>query len=123
MVFENGACGSLITSQCPGKNSAAAAEWFREEGISLLRWFWWGKRTQEVWRGSCCSLGNAGCVLSGPVTAVCLFGDGWEEWRSSLGGPGVVPDAEGSWRGGHHPESGSRTALTSHKEQTGNSED
>lgn len=32
MVFENGACGSLITPQRPGKNSAAAAEWFRGLG-------------------------------------------------------------------------------------------
>lgn len=32
MVFENGACGSLITPQSPGKNSAAAAKWFRVLG-------------------------------------------------------------------------------------------
>lgn len=32
MVFENGACGSLITPLSPGKNSAAAAKWFRVLG-------------------------------------------------------------------------------------------
>lgn len=32
MVFENGACGSLIAPQCPGKNSAAAAKWCRVLG-------------------------------------------------------------------------------------------
>lgn len=53
-----------------------------------------------------------------PVTAVCLFGDGWEESRRSRGGPGVVPDAgEGSRRGGHNPDAVSRSALTSHREQ------
>lgn len=61
MVFENGACGSLITPLSPGKNSAAAAKWFRVLGggnlaITLVLV---GEEIREVWKGSCCSLGNA----------------------------------------------------------------